>query len=633
MKLMKNKTVTFLILISLCLLTLFSTIGPNYVLANSSVPIIEETDVLEDLEDMSIDGKPFSLEEYSYNEKKETQILSFMEYCYSPFADKQEDYSLYVYIYNPRNLKFDLNSASNNIEFSITGKADKDYNKYNLILIDVCNRPNYENLFFKFKVKLSEAQKEYFLKTLNSETRVYNVSSFELLEKDKSNAHDYKNALTYKYSGYAKGCGANENAESTLTVVSDYLTTMKLDVYDTVYRPDGHNSESVFTQDSLHSVYFAVSNDYDVYGAINAIHARWLVAKLAPGLVTANKEAFNAIEPFVGKEISTDDNLDYIYCGNFRKYGDLDSTEFFWDWSFNAHGEKNINPLYLLFDASNSSSIDKYVLDSEKIRTKLLESKDIYDGELVLDKYARCMFSSVDSEFTDKNISFDYEYNLKSFKVGDSFWKKLWNLEEDYSSEFSNIQAIYAVQPNDLIGDEEEIAFKLKIGLHDVDNFIKFYEANKNNNTIYLFRYRESSYFSQAATSFSSSDFWALVGGLLGWNNTVNLDAYFFQEEIDLEFDIIDITFVKDNVKTVIPVIMDPMDIIPDATPPLNNNGCQKNRLLTTLFSIILVFVLFWILSAFGGFKLIGNVLVFVVTAPFKFVKWIIGLFKGGGKK
>ena len=372
MKLMKNKTVTFLILISLCLLTLFSTIGPNYVLANSSVPIIEETDVLEDLEDMSIDGKPFSLEEYSYNEKKETQILSFMEYCYSPFADKLEDYSLYVYIYNPRNLKFDLNSASNNIEFSITGKADKDYNKYNLILIDVCNRPNYENLFFKFKVKLSEAQKEYFLKTLNSETRVYNVSSFELLEKDKSNAHDYKNALTYKYSGYAKGCGANENAESTLTVVSDYLTTMKLDVYDTVYRPDGHNSESVFTQDSLHSVYFAVSNDYDVYGAINAIHARWLVAKLAPGLVTANKEAFNAIEPSVGKEISTDDNLDYIYCGNFRKYGDLDSTEFFWDWSFNAHGEKNINPLYLLFDASNSSSIDKYVLDSEKIRTKLL---------------------------------------------------------------------------------------------------------------------------------------------------------------------------------------------------------------------------------------------------------------------
>ena len=73
-----------------------------FVKAESSVEAFEKINVMDDLADATIGGEPFDLEKYNFDEKKETQILSLVEYCYSFYENKQSEYNLYLYVYNPK---------------------------------------------------------------------------------------------------------------------------------------------------------------------------------------------------------------------------------------------------------------------------------------------------------------------------------------------------------------------------------------------------------------------------------------------------------------------------------------------------------------------------------------------------
>ncbi len=73
----------------------------------------DKTNVLDDLEDTTIDGKAFSLEDYSFNSKKQTTVLLLAEYCYSFYENKQGNYGLYLYVWNPRGLAFDATASRN----------------------------------------------------------------------------------------------------------------------------------------------------------------------------------------------------------------------------------------------------------------------------------------------------------------------------------------------------------------------------------------------------------------------------------------------------------------------------------------------------------------------------------------
>ena len=78
---------------------------PTVVKADT-VSAYETSNVLEDLKGSTVNGKEFSLLEYGFNAFKETQVISFVEYCYSFYPTKQENYNLYVYVYNPKGLSF-----------------------------------------------------------------------------------------------------------------------------------------------------------------------------------------------------------------------------------------------------------------------------------------------------------------------------------------------------------------------------------------------------------------------------------------------------------------------------------------------------------------------------------------------
>lgn len=103
----------------------------------------------------------------------------------------------------------------------------------------------------------------------------------------------------------------------------------------------------------------------------------------------------------------------------------------------------------------------------------------------------------------------------------------------------------------------------------------------------------------------------------------VDTNAYFFQETVNLDFDIIDITFSNGVVETVIPVVSNPIDVIPDATPPVYTQSDKEFewlkwlKLLIILIFIIVIIIVCWPLLQ-PLLALIGNIIVWLITAPFK---------------
>ena len=600
----------------------------------------EQTNVLDDLKKATVNDQPFNLTAYNFDEKKPTQVLSLVEYCYSFYSERQGNYGLYIYLYNPKGLKFNGYSPLNKIQLALDTATDAHYTKYNLKYLNCSTETNYEGLFYKFRVDFTDAQQKNVLSTVNSSERVYRVSGVELLTSGATNATEYAVATTYKYSGYAAGYGSNENAGSTLTCATEEAEVLTLNVHPTQYRPSGTNGKNDYTQDSLHSVYFAVPNDIiNRYGAMTAVHAMWKNAVLAPALVTGNEDAYDAILPYIGKSMNGhNEDLNYMYMGAWKmttatgmgsltthSYGYSYNLKSSWPGNFpyqQFYGE-DIDTLYAMYyTGGGTNSADSYTVSSEDILAKLKASKTQYGGVLVNGKYSAKMFSSYDQEFTDVNIQADETFSLTSQKISKNWWDKLWNLRGDVTTTvFDGIEAIHAVTDYDFAGTKEEVCKKLYISEADYDDFKSYYDSNKALCTTYLFRYQTSDYTAQEAT--------LLKQGKVLWSETwtdVDSNAFFFQQTVNLDFDIIDVTFSNGEKNTVIPVVSNPIDIVPDATPPVytktDKEGIDWLKILTMVVGIILAVVFcffFWPLIQ-PLVVLIGKGIVWLITLPFKLI-------------
>ena len=544
---------------------------------------MDSSNVMDDLQSSTVDGEPFDLRDYAFDESAETNVFAFAEYCYSFYSNLQGNYGLYVYVHNPRGLTFNLNSTRNAIQFR-AGEQEHSA-KYSLLYLNQCELPNYEGLFLKFKVYLTAEQKAEILASLNSSERVYDVTEIELVTADTGEVENYTVSTNYYYSGYAAGYGSDPNAENTLSIKSEQADTLSLVPHATAYRPEGTNGKNDYTQDSLHSVYFAVPNEFiKMYGEMSAVHARWLDAVLKPILVTGNQAAYNAISEYIGKDITADGtDLGYFYLGAHRTYtvAGLSTTGHSYGYSYNNAGVwmnnvtthdyygDTVNPLYYIFNSGDSTdSADNYTVSSEDLTAELKKSKELFGGELVNDKYSRIIFESVADEWTDKNIERETEYPLTSEIISQTWWEKLWGNSHVESSEtFDGIQAIYAVDTeNELQGTDDEVSQRLYVSAGDVQDLKEFCNAPENADcTVYLFRYQTTDYRAQEATLFEK-------GGLYGWREA-DTNAYFFQETVNLDFDIIDVTFSNGEVDTVIPVAMKPIDVVPAATPPVHTTS------------------------------------------------------------
>jgi len=647
MRILTKKYLRTLLILVLCIVMAMCGWGNLSAYADTDDSVqatYENTNVLNNLKGATIGGKEFDLADYPHNSKGKPQVISFVEFCYSYYAEKQADYGLYIYVYNPQDIAFDMSSERNKIQLTYGGKPN--YSKCVLEFLHYSTEAGYEGRFWKFKVKLTDEQRKAILKELDENERIYKVSGIEL--SYKNTVTEYACRQTYTYKGYALGYGSELAADDTLSCKVDGLDKyLTLDVHSTFFRGKGANGKK-YIQDTLHSVYFSVPDKIiEEYGKMTAVHATWLNAYTAPALVTGNSSYYENFLNHISEDTGlpeTYDNLKFKY--SFRTEEDLVNTSIGGVHFSGYHSGYNypsklsskivnhIPALHWLFKAENGNA-DEYDVPSEKILDYMSRYTAQHGGELVNDKYSKALFQSVDSAFTDINIQADETYSLTSEIIKQSWWEKLFGASHvEEIEEFNDIKAIEAVDYNDIANLESvQVCKKYYVDDTDYKEFSDFCKTSKRKNeTVYLFRYKQSEYFSAEVYEGTWKEKWVLnTGGpaiapgyVYSYEND-DTNAFLMQQWVQLDFDIIDLTFTKDGVETVIPVIMSPMDIVADGDHPVKTNKNTPN-ILAILFGILLfvLIVIFLLKFCPAVFFVIGKAIAF----PFKCIG---ALFKSIG--
>lgn len=195
----------------------------------------EQIDLITELKD-SVDknGKPFDINEYPYDTAKgELRVFTVAEFMYD--VDSAENYGIYVYLYNPKKLTLDeetANRVSTATAFDDNGNG-KDFKLFNLQFVSKTTG-DYDGLFYKYRINDADGVL-YSLQKDRSHARKYEFG--ELLISIGGRSEAYKFNLKCSFSGYSKGCNPDPMVtESTLTGTIDSTFVLTLDVGQTFYR-------------------------------------------------------------------------------------------------------------------------------------------------------------------------------------------------------------------------------------------------------------------------------------------------------------------------------------------------------------------------------------------------------------
>ena len=587
----------------------------------------ENTNVLDNLEGSTIGGKEFDIADYPHSDSGKPQIISLVEFCYSYYADRQSDYGLYVYVYNPQDIAFDMSTDRNKIQLTYGDRQS--YSKYTLEFLNYSERAGYEGRFFKFRIRLSDAEWLDILNTVDDNGRVYKISGIEL--SYKGTVTEYVCAQTYTYTGYAEGYGSELATGDTLACKVDgfnkYLT---LDVRSTYYRPEGSNG-SENKQDTLHSVYFSVPNEIiREYGVMTAVHATWLNAYTTPIFVTGNEEYYNGFMELVGIDSP---ETDYAFHTNEmgRYWGGFYFVNYSHGYNFSNSVDDVLTKLNYVFYAENGDA-DSYTLPAEELLGDSKSGKkgwfetytQNFGGKLVNDKYSAELFEKVDSSFTDKTITDNDSFKLTSVTTSQNLWQKIWGTSTSYTNTYtmSAIQDVTLESMNNALS-EKQFCDEYFVAESDYDELYSYVRtAEVRDETVYLFRYYQSEYFAvELSEGYWETGWYTQTVGDMNmpaygrhYEHT-DTNAFLCQMWVQLDFDIIDLTFTKDNVDTVIPVIMSPMDIAADGTPPLvtTDDGLAWWQILLAVIALI---VIIWLLLKFA--PAIVYAVIKIIALPFK---------------
>ena len=642
-----KKSIFCLLFVVLILLT--SLLQPLSVIAtsNSTGLSFESSNVLDDLFSSTVNGLPFDIKNFPFNEKSSIQILNFVEFCYTYKESKKDDFGLYVYVYNPQGLDIDKTSKQNKIQLATySDEFGEHYDKFELQFINEAEQSNYKGLFYKYKiVDKKGADGKTLIDRVNSNERVYKVSGIELLTKGNTNATEYGVGGKYKFSGYAKGYGPDVNAESNLVCSVENLETLSLEVHHTNYRT-GVSSLGADHYNEVNTVYFAVPNRiFKEYGNLQKIRAEWWEYKTKMAAITSNYDYYkNTLLPYTGTYTgeynSSVDN--YLYSGYYGQSG-MGYANHYFDWTYNKdlsmksslmftqtyHSDKvsDIMPYAFYSPAVDVDSVFKFLysdpiagsVDSTQVAEWIYTySNNLNHGYIDCNgrKISKDLFeddvdSGRDMGYNDKTIDLGDTFDLNSYDSNHNWWNKFWDYGfswPDTSEQYSDVAPIYELKESDLSGSDADISKKLLINSDDVDELKDFFDAaEKNDERVILFRFANTDYY--CAPAFAPHV-----------QNITKTDTYVAQQTVFLDFDIIELTFNKDGVYHVIPVVSSPMDIVNGFTPPPPKFEWWK--VILALLILVLLFVLIYpILPHVISFVIfIFKWVVKIILLPFKMI-------------
>ncbi len=621
--------------------------------AEESAFDINTSDPLSDLEGATIEGVPFSTDNYNPSEVKADQLLTFLEYGYS--NESSNDFGLFAYVYSNGNVLY-----SKEYTHSITLRfGDGDYTKYNLkCLLHTFDSKN-GGCFFKFRVDFTEEQKQSVLASLEASNRRYSVGELEMyydIGKDFMKCCLLKVGQQYIYSGYM--AAYSQDGQSSLKcTVDDRFETLSLNVEPTYYRTATSDKGAGY-QKQLDTVIFSVPKRLmDSYGRLQRIKAEWYEYKTSPIVVTNHKEFYDTAKNWVGVymgdlnkfgQYPMNKDAEFALAVNRSDAGDLNIAE--WGWNL---GEDYLHPacqrLSYLFYTDHIETYDftdKYEIEPDVRSNDLLQYMLSYNSnpgaagvptgtgrymssDLFMDDIDDSRKISNEAGVIKRGYSFydfDADLDLHQLKTwsstNPSFWDNWINfgfataLAGGYQEETRECSPIHVVTASDLSGDNQTVADRLMIDIDDVPYLRQEYVdakmvtgSNDEEMEVVLFRFAVSDFYSKPA------DIIGIDQGLLWFDKTYSDQAYIAQGSVFLNFDIIQLTFRLNGEETIIPVVMKPIDIVPEITPPIVSDPTVRMQEFLDSILKIVGFILFLIVAA----------VVFSIVRPFvaPVFKWI----------
>lgn len=568
---------------------------PNRVAATANTgQEFDKVNVMEDLTSATIDGKPFDIREYPYSEQEKPRIINFVEYCYSPYANLRGNYGLYLYIYNPQGLDIDTESPLNTVQIAVSyGKgvdgtiAADDYEKFELQFCSKSEEENYKRLFYKFKVKDREmSDGTTIAERVNSHERRYDVSGFELVARGEVNAREYGVGGTYIFTGYSKGYGLTENAETLTATVTD-LETVELEIHHATYLSKA--SDTLYNQ--LHSVYFSVpGNTIAKFGEdLQEIKAVWYEYKT---------ELITVLLPEWEQKFRSSVGLapEAVTISEYMVWDSTASHDVFGRWMFN-YGEDR-SSLYWLLPNVNATQ-EKTYIPAEELLAYMKSYQASYDKGKINGKYSADLFADGnDGQEHHKTVKIQAgdQYSLLG-KEQNSF-EKFMNWITGRPTSYPSLQVEKAIEPLKDVNfgqTDSQLAAALFVNEQEIAAMREFCEPEiAAGNYPYLFRYAVRDYeTAEIRTKFKNF--------AVGWSSEhIGFGA---RETVFLDFDIIYLKFFKDGQYYVIPAVSDPIDGIGGLISPDNDKPSCRNivtLILTVLLILVLVRVIFALCKAIG---------------------------------
>lgn len=322
--------------------------------------------------------------------------------------------------------------------------------------------------------------------------------------------------------------------------------------------------------------------------------------------------------------------FDYIPYGNCA-LGGFYFVNYSHGYNYSNSVDDVLTKLNYVFYAEGGDA-DSYTLPAEELLGDSKSGKkgwfetytQNFGGELINNKYSTALFESVDSQFTDTTITSDDTFSLTSVTTSQNLWQKIWGTYTSYTNTY-RMSAIQDVTLDDMDNalSEKQFCDEYFVAESDYDELYSYVKTAKaRDETVYLFRYYQSEYFAvELSEGVYETGFYTQIVGDMSMPmygrhyEHKDTNAYLCQMWVQLDFDIIDLTFTKSNVDTIIPVIMSPMDIAADGTPPLitNKDGLAWWQILLAVLALILVI---WLLFKFAPIIVlaVGK----VIALPFK---------------
>lgn len=528
---------------------------------------VESTDVLSDLSKMS----DFNIKQYVKNENEDyVSLIAFHEYGYD-FNGNQNDYGLYIYLYNPSGK--DIANSNNNYIYL---KKNDTYVRYKMLLVSYSTKSGYEHVFYKFKVNVDAG----FVSSLSSTKRVYDINAFGVSYIDGTNRKN-ENKYLYHYTGYDSYHGSNaSSASSTLYCYSKIDETVKVELFPASWKTET-SDKGVNFQYEISSVYFAIPNywlekygsDEDIYKGLYSITTVWN-EYMTNGLIT-NSAALYA-DAVLLKDVPysslSEDNIPF----NFHV----------------THGHGDVNRCFYHF-SSNSLSVHNGAFSSAnmipELNNVIYSPYETFKGLSVVETMSALKTENgIYNTYSFVQDGRTYGYNKKTFTVKDGplndqihsyasthnyFWTWLTGygqLNKDQGVT-DLVDVFHRVTAADFAGESNLInANKLFVSEADYLRLRQFYNiVDEEEYTVYLLRFAVTDYYMGEAEVFQNK--------IISDPDYYGSDNYYFEKTIFLDFNFLDMRFENEVSQLVtLPVDSKPIDIVGTITPGPsvdNDNG------------------------------------------------------------